>query len=102
MELIPVENHDDLKVFLFEAKEVIKEFVLYEMDFSGLYISLREYEDHRFAKELATECEEAMVYKKSSENLLWTIFKGGVIPEAMFAFVAIVLASFLVMKYLLT
>ena len=101
-------DHD--RLFLYETKEIMNEYARYVGDLSALYIPLKDLgEDEATAKELKTNLYSLEQNKRATQergprvlSMNWTLLKQGIFMEALAVIGALVLASFLVMKFLIS
>ncbi len=105
------ENH--IRLFMFEAREIMKEYQRFSTDLSALFITLKKFapevgDADAISEELLVDLHGLERFSKESsigtsielKSSLWDMLKSGIVLEAMAAIGAITLASFLVMKYL--
>jgi hypothetical protein len=107
---LSVESENTNRLFLFETKEIIKEYSTYKNDLSALIIPLKQIaSDDAISKELerfifviSNQDESPFPLSQGKDQSLWYFFREGFLMEALFSLSAIILASFLVMKYMLS
>ena len=110
---IPQKSDDHIRLFIFEAKEIMKEYAKFTHDLSALFIPLKKISED--SDEVDAITNELMIYLyqldksgSQSEQLQedegmssnWELIRTGMLFEALITISAITLASYLVMKYL--
>ncbi len=110
---IPLKRDDHIRLFIFEAKEIMKEYSKFTHDLSALFIPLQKISEQ--SDEVDAITNELMIFlykldksgaqseKNQSDEVMstnWELIRTGMLFEALITISAITLASYLVMKYL--
>jgi len=113
---IPERNDEPTRLFIFEAKEIMKEYQKFSPDLSSLYVLLKKNglasrEVDPVGSSLVSYMHELNAEKTVSKSSqasyeggfsYWEMLKRGIVLEALVAIGAVTLASFLVFKFLTT
>ena len=110
---VPQKSNDHIRLFIFEVKEIMKEYSKFAHDLSALFIPLQKITEQSDEVDAITNELMAFLYTldklgalskkpQSDESMTsnWELIRTGMLFEALITISAITLASYLVMKYL--
>ncbi len=106
---IPHHGQDRIRLFLYEAKEIMKEYSLYTKDLSALYIPLKHTKEDAISREIKLNLysldQQVRTSREKGSIVVsqnWELLKNGIFFEALAVIGAVILASFFIMKFLVS